>query len=93
MLNHPLFCALLLSAVVLMYCSSIKYPTTLSVFQGGSHRTSMNDDRDPFRFRHMIATDSLQIRNLASRSIQSECNAANGIFSLASLFFQVSSAL
>uniref|UniRef100_A0A3Q3LRB6 TIAM Rac1 associated GEF 1b n=1 Tax=Mastacembelus armatus TaxID=205130 RepID=A0A3Q3LRB6_9TELE len=34
---------------------------------GGSHRTSLSsDEKDPFRFRHMIPTDALQVRSLAS---------------------------
>lgn len=47
----------------------VRYPTRLSLFQGGSHRASVTDDKDPFRFRHMIATDSLQVRTLASKSV------------------------
>lgn len=57
---------------------------SLSLFQGGSHRASVSDDRDPFRFRHMIATDSLQVRTLASRSILIQHHAVNVSFSLAS---------
>ncbi|KAK2846724.1 hypothetical protein Q5P01_009723 [Channa striata] len=34
---------------------------------GGSHRASVSsDDKDPFRFRHMIPTDALQVRSLAN---------------------------
>ncbi|XP_062242214.1 rho guanine nucleotide exchange factor TIAM1 isoform X1 [Platichthys flesus] len=34
---------------------------------GGSHRASISsDDKDPFRFRHMIPTDALQVRSLAN---------------------------
>ncbi|KAM8835008.1 rho guanine nucleotide exchange factor TIAM1 [Synchiropus picturatus] len=33
---------------------------------GASHRASVSEDKDPVRFRHMIATDSLQVRALAS---------------------------
>ncbi|XP_029026498.1 rho guanine nucleotide exchange factor TIAM1 isoform X2 [Betta splendens] len=34
---------------------------------GGSHRASVSaDDKDPFRFRHMIPTDTLQVRSLAN---------------------------
>ncbi|KAM9359604.1 rho guanine nucleotide exchange factor TIAM1-like [Symphorus nematophorus] len=34
---------------------------------GGSHRVSMSsEDKDPFRFRHMIPTDALQVRSLAN---------------------------
>uniref|UniRef100_A0A8D3EFM4 TIAM Rac1 associated GEF 1 n=1 Tax=Scophthalmus maximus TaxID=52904 RepID=A0A8D3EFM4_SCOMX len=41
--------------------------------QGGSHRASVSDDRDPFRFRHMIATDSLQVRALANSEGTAVC--------------------
>ncbi|XP_029964002.1 T-lymphoma invasion and metastasis-inducing protein 1-like isoform X1 [Salarias fasciatus] len=34
---------------------------------GGSHRVSISsEDKDPFRFRHMIPTDALQIRSMAN---------------------------
>ncbi|XP_059369857.1 rho guanine nucleotide exchange factor TIAM1 isoform X2 [Carassius carassius] len=34
---------------------------------GGSHRASVSgDEKDPFRFRHMIPTDALQVRTLSS---------------------------
>uniref|UniRef100_A0A665V0H3 TIAM Rac1 associated GEF 1b n=1 Tax=Echeneis naucrates TaxID=173247 RepID=A0A665V0H3_ECHNA len=34
---------------------------------GGSHRVSVSsDEKDPFRFRHMIPTDALQVRSLGS---------------------------
>uniref|UniRef100_A0A665V0F9 TIAM Rac1 associated GEF 1b n=1 Tax=Echeneis naucrates TaxID=173247 RepID=A0A665V0F9_ECHNA len=34
---------------------------------GGSHRVSVSsDEKDPFRFRHMIPTDALQVRSLAN---------------------------
>uniref|UniRef100_A0A3P8STV1 TIAM Rac1 associated GEF 1 n=1 Tax=Amphiprion percula TaxID=161767 RepID=A0A3P8STV1_AMPPE len=34
---------------------------------GGSHRVSISsEDKDPFRFRHMIPTDALQVRSLAN---------------------------
>eukprot|EP00063_Salmo_salar_P044288 XP_014019123.1 PREDICTED: T-lymphoma invasion and metastasis-inducing protein 1-like [Salmo salar] len=38
----------------------------LCVSQGGSHRASSVsfEDKDPFRFRHMISTDTLQVRAL-----------------------------
>ncbi|XP_074527920.1 rho guanine nucleotide exchange factor TIAM1-like [Halichoeres trimaculatus] len=57
------------TAVVFVYKDSSKHRKKI----GGSHRTSMNDDRDPFRFRHMIATDSLQVRNLASSEGTAVC--------------------
>ncbi|XP_074466026.1 rho guanine nucleotide exchange factor TIAM1 isoform X1 [Sebastes fasciatus] len=50
------------TAVVFVYKDSSKHRRKI----GGSHRASMSDDRDPFRFRHMIATDSLQLRALAN---------------------------
>uniref|UniRef100_A0A8C2ZIW3 TIAM Rac1 associated GEF 1 n=1 Tax=Cyclopterus lumpus TaxID=8103 RepID=A0A8C2ZIW3_CYCLU len=56
-------CTLVLSAVVLMYCSGY----------GVSHRASVSDDKDPFRFRHMIATDSLQVRALANSEGTAVC--------------------
>eukprot|EP00064_Thunnus_orientalis_P001261 superscaffoldBa00000085_g1263 len=43
------------------------------LFQGGSHRASVSDDKDPFRFRHMIATDSLQVRALANSEGTAVC--------------------
>lgn len=40
---------------------------SLDRLQGGSHRASVSsDDKDPFRFRHMIPTDTLQVRSLAN---------------------------
>ncbi|KAA8593999.1 hypothetical protein FQN60_004833 [Etheostoma spectabile] len=34
---------------------------------GGSHRVSMSsEEKDPFRFRHMIPTDALQVRSLGN---------------------------
>ncbi|KAG9351760.1 hypothetical protein JZ751_023011 [Albula glossodonta] len=41
--------------------------------QGGSHRASMSDERDPFRFRHMISTDALQVRSLANSEGTAMC--------------------
>uniref|UniRef100_A0A673C5H8 TIAM Rac1 associated GEF 1b n=1 Tax=Sphaeramia orbicularis TaxID=375764 RepID=A0A673C5H8_9TELE len=36
---------------------------------GGSHRVSVaSEEKDPFRFRHMIPTDALQVRSLANGS-------------------------
>ncbi|KAF2981741.1 hypothetical protein EK904_014927 [Melospiza melodia maxima] len=34
--------------------------------EGGSHRASIYEDWDPFRFRHMIPLEALQVRALAS---------------------------
>ncbi|XP_056267365.1 rho guanine nucleotide exchange factor TIAM1-like isoform X2 [Pseudoliparis swirei] len=57
------------TAVVFVYKDSSKHRKKISV----SHRASMNDDKDPFRFRHMIATDSLQVRALANSEGTSVC--------------------
>lgn len=36
-------------------------------WQGASHRVSISsDEKDPFRFRHMIPTDALQVRSLSN---------------------------
>uniref|UniRef100_A0A8C5M6W5 TIAM Rac1 associated GEF 1 n=1 Tax=Leptobrachium leishanense TaxID=445787 RepID=A0A8C5M6W5_9ANUR len=48
------------TAVVLVYKDSSKQKKKL----GGSHRASMFEDRDPFRFRHMIPTEALQVRTM-----------------------------
>uniref|UniRef100_A0A673WLL6 TIAM Rac1 associated GEF 1 n=1 Tax=Salmo trutta TaxID=8032 RepID=A0A673WLL6_SALTR len=42
------------------------FSTSVCVSQGGSHRVSSvsSDDKDPFHFRHMISTDTLQVRAL-----------------------------
>lgn len=37
------------------------------VSQGASHRVSTTDEKDPIRFRHMIPTDDLQLRNHSSK--------------------------
>ncbi|KAM8975151.1 rho guanine nucleotide exchange factor TIAM1 isoform 2-T2 [Pelodytes ibericus] len=50
------------TAVVLVYKDSSKQKKKL----GGSHRASMFEDRDPFRFRHMIPTEALQVRTMAT---------------------------
>ncbi|XP_041807857.1 T-lymphoma invasion and metastasis-inducing protein 1-like isoform X1 [Chelmon rostratus] len=50
------------TAVVFVYKDCSKHRKKI----GGSHRASVTDDKDPFRFRHMIATDSLQVRALAN---------------------------
>uniref|UniRef100_A0A8C6M2D3 TIAM Rac1 associated GEF 1 n=1 Tax=Nothobranchius furzeri TaxID=105023 RepID=A0A8C6M2D3_NOTFU len=40
---------------------------------GGSHRASISsEERDPFRFRHMIPTEALQVRPLANSSAMCE---------------------
>uniref|UniRef100_A0A3P9PAT0 TIAM Rac1 associated GEF 1 n=1 Tax=Poecilia reticulata TaxID=8081 RepID=A0A3P9PAT0_POERE len=40
---------------------------------GGSHRATVSEDRDHFRFRYMIATDSLQVRAAASSDATAVC--------------------
>nr|XP_060626422.1 rho guanine nucleotide exchange factor TIAM1 [Anolis sagrei ordinatus]XP_060626423.1 rho guanine nucleotide exchange factor TIAM1 [Anolis sagrei ordinatus]XP_060626424.1 rho guanine nucleotide exchange factor TIAM1 [Anolis sagrei ordinatus]XP_060626425.1 rho guanine nucleotide exchange factor TIAM1 [Anolis sagrei ordinatus]XP_060626426.1 rho guanine nucleotide exchange factor TIAM1 [Anolis sagrei ordinatus]XP_060626427.1 rho guanine nucleotide exchange factor TIAM1 [Anolis sagrei ordinatus] len=50
------------TAVVLVYKDGSKQKKKL----GGSHRTSIYEDSDPFRFRHMIPLEALQVRALAS---------------------------
>lgn len=40
---------------------------SVSLSQGGSHRASVSgEEKDPFRFRHMIPTDALQVRTLSN---------------------------
>uniref|UniRef100_A0A8C0E283 TIAM Rac1 associated GEF 1 n=1 Tax=Balaenoptera musculus TaxID=9771 RepID=A0A8C0E283_BALMU len=50
------------TAVVLVYKDGSKQKRKLV----GSHRLSIYEDWDPFRFRHMIPTEALQVRALAS---------------------------
>ncbi|XP_077447548.1 rho guanine nucleotide exchange factor TIAM1 [Stigmatopora argus] len=57
------------TAVVFVYKDSSKHRKKV----GASHRVSMNDDRDPFRFRHMIATHSLQVRTIANSEGTAVC--------------------
>uniref|UniRef100_A0A8D0A739 TIAM Rac1 associated GEF 1 n=1 Tax=Sander lucioperca TaxID=283035 RepID=A0A8D0A739_SANLU len=57
------------TAVVFVYKDSSKHRKKI----GGSHRASVSDDKDPFRFRHMIATDSLQVRALANSEGTAVC--------------------
>uniref|UniRef100_A0A3Q1B8M6 TIAM Rac1 associated GEF 1a n=1 Tax=Amphiprion ocellaris TaxID=80972 RepID=A0A3Q1B8M6_AMPOC len=57
------------TAVVFVYKDCSKHRKKI----GGSHRTSVSDDKDPFRFRHMIATDSLQVRALANSEATAVC--------------------
>uniref|UniRef100_A0A3Q1EDJ9 TIAM Rac1 associated GEF 1a n=1 Tax=Acanthochromis polyacanthus TaxID=80966 RepID=A0A3Q1EDJ9_9TELE len=57
------------TAVVFVYKDCSKHRKKI----GGSHRVSVSDDRDPFRFRHMIATDSLQVRALANSEATAVC--------------------
>ncbi|KAM9847215.1 rho guanine nucleotide exchange factor TIAM1-like [Aulostomus maculatus] len=57
------------TAVVFVYKDCSKQRKKI----GGSHRASVSDDKDPFRFRHMIATDSLQVRALANSEGTAVC--------------------
>nr|XP_020454143.1 T-lymphoma invasion and metastasis-inducing protein 1-like isoform X2 [Monopterus albus]XP_020454144.1 T-lymphoma invasion and metastasis-inducing protein 1-like isoform X2 [Monopterus albus] len=57
------------TAVVFVYKDCSKHRKKI----GGSHRVSVTDDKDPFRFRHMIATDSLQVRPLANSEGTAVC--------------------
>ncbi|XP_035522910.1 T-lymphoma invasion and metastasis-inducing protein 1 [Morone saxatilis] len=57
------------TAVVFVYKDCSKHRKKI----GGSHRVSVSDDKDPFRFRHMIATDSLQVRTLANSEGTAVC--------------------
>ncbi|XP_031527392.2 rho guanine nucleotide exchange factor TIAM1 isoform X1 [Vicugna pacos] len=50
------------TAVVLVYKDGSKQKKKLV----GSHRLSIYEDWDPFRFRHMIPTEALQVRAVAS---------------------------
>ncbi|XP_025041916.2 rho guanine nucleotide exchange factor TIAM1 isoform X4 [Pelodiscus sinensis] len=50
------------TAVVLVYKDGSKQKKKL----GGSHRASIYEDWDPFRFRHMIPLEALQVRAPAS---------------------------
>ncbi|CAK6969114.1 rho guanine nucleotide exchange factor TIAM1-like [Scomber scombrus] len=57
------------TAVVFVYKDCSKHRKKI----GGSHRVSVSDEKDPFRFRHMIATDSLQVRALANSEGTAVC--------------------
>uniref|UniRef100_A0A7N6BT19 DH domain-containing protein n=1 Tax=Anabas testudineus TaxID=64144 RepID=A0A7N6BT19_ANATE len=57
------------TAVVFVYKDCSKHRKKI----GASHRASVSDDRDPFRFSHMIATDSLQVRPLANSEGTAVC--------------------
>ncbi|KAM9348065.1 rho guanine nucleotide exchange factor TIAM1-like [Symphorus nematophorus] len=57
------------TAVVFVYKDCSKHRKKI----GASHRASVSDDKDPFRFRHMIATDSLQVRTLANSEGTAVC--------------------
>uniref|UniRef100_A0A673HYQ2 T-lymphoma invasion and metastasis-inducing protein 1-like n=1 Tax=Sinocyclocheilus rhinocerous TaxID=307959 RepID=A0A673HYQ2_9TELE len=57
------------TAVVFVYKDCSKHKKKI----GGSHRASILDERDPFRFRHMISTDTLQVRNLPNSEGSAMC--------------------
>lgn len=46
-----------------------------ALLQVGSHRLSIYEEWDPFRFRHMIPTEALQVRTLATAGENSACRA------------------
>ncbi|KAL4608586.1 T-lymphoma invasion and metastasis-inducing protein 1 [Arapaima gigas] len=50
------------TAVVFVYKDCSKQKRKI----GTSHRTSVFDEKDPFRFRYMISTDALQVRTLTA---------------------------
>uniref|UniRef100_A0A8C9VU32 TIAM Rac1 associated GEF 1 n=1 Tax=Scleropages formosus TaxID=113540 RepID=A0A8C9VU32_SCLFO len=55
------------TAVVFVYKDCSKQKRKI----GASHRTSVFDEKDPFRFRHMISTDALQVRALTTADSES----------------------
>ncbi|XP_063059378.1 rho guanine nucleotide exchange factor TIAM1 isoform X2 [Engraulis encrasicolus] len=57
------------TALVFVYKDSSKHKRKI----GTSHRASTIDDRDPIRFRHMVPTDDLQLRNVANSDGTSMC--------------------
>ncbi|KAJ8266663.1 hypothetical protein GJAV_G00133200 [Gymnothorax javanicus] len=57
------------TAVVFVYKDSSKHRRKI----GSSHRVSMLEEKDPFRFRHMIPTDALQVRALGNSEGTSIC--------------------
>ncbi|XP_060090328.1 rho guanine nucleotide exchange factor TIAM1 isoform X2 [Heteronotia binoei] len=57
------------TAVVLVYKDGSRQKKKL----GGSHRASIYEDSDPFRFRHMIPLEALQVRALASADAETSC--------------------
>uniref|UniRef100_A0A3P8NDU0 TIAM Rac1 associated GEF 1a n=1 Tax=Astatotilapia calliptera TaxID=8154 RepID=A0A3P8NDU0_ASTCA len=57
------------TAVVFVYKDCSKHRKKI----GASHRGSGGDEKDPIRFRHMIATDSLQVRTLPNSEATADC--------------------
>lgn len=58
------------AAVVLIYKDGFKQKRKLGNI---SQRVTVSDDRDPFRFRHMIPTQALQIRSVTSTDTETDC--------------------
>ncbi|XP_041949328.1 LOW QUALITY PROTEIN: T-lymphoma invasion and metastasis-inducing protein 1-like [Alosa sapidissima] len=57
------------TALVFVYKDSSKHKKKI----GASHRVSTADEKDPIRFRHMIPTDDLQLRNLGNADGTAMC--------------------
>uniref|UniRef100_I3JAM1 TIAM Rac1 associated GEF 1 n=1 Tax=Oreochromis niloticus TaxID=8128 RepID=I3JAM1_ORENI len=57
------------TAVVFVYKDCSKHRKKI----GASHRGSGGDEKDPIRFRHMIAMDSLQVRTLPNSEATAVC--------------------
>ncbi|XP_041067631.1 T-lymphoma invasion and metastasis-inducing protein 1 isoform X3 [Carcharodon carcharias] len=58
------------TAIVLVYKDGFKQKRKLGNI---SQRVSVSDDRDPFRFRHMIPTQALQIRSVTTTDAETDC--------------------
>ncbi|XP_067896631.1 rho guanine nucleotide exchange factor TIAM1-like isoform X2 [Heterodontus francisci] len=58
------------TAIVLVYKDGFKQKRKLGNI---SQRVTVPDDRDPFRFRHMIPTQALQIRSVTTTDAVSDC--------------------
>ncbi|XP_060751322.1 rho guanine nucleotide exchange factor TIAM1 isoform X2 [Tachysurus vachellii] len=57
------------TAIVFVYKDCSKQKKKI----GTSHRGFISDERDPFRFRHMIASDALQVRNTTNSDGTAVC--------------------
>uniref|UniRef100_A0AAV2J994 DH domain-containing protein n=1 Tax=Knipowitschia caucasica TaxID=637954 RepID=A0AAV2J994_KNICA len=57
------------TAIVFVYKDSSKHRKKI----GTSHRVSVSEDKDSFRFRHMISTDTLQVRVPANSEGTATC--------------------
>ncbi|XP_056612720.1 rho guanine nucleotide exchange factor TIAM1 isoform X1 [Triplophysa dalaica] len=61
--KEPQLATFVFKTAVVFICKDSKQKKKM----GGSHRASVSgEERDPFRFRHMIPTDALQVRTLSS---------------------------